>query len=82
MKLVIDTNRIIASLIKDNISRKILLNKQIQFICPDYSLIELLRHKKEIVNKAQTTEQILEILLSLLFEHIEIIPNADYQAFL
>ena len=38
MKIVIDTNRIIAALIKDGVSRKILFDKRFEFVTPDYSL--------------------------------------------
>ena len=35
MKIVIDTNRIIAAFVKDGTTRKILLNKAFEFVTPD-----------------------------------------------
>ncbi len=52
MRIVIDTNRIIASLIKDGTSRKILFSEDIEFITPDFSLQEIEKYKGYIIGKA------------------------------
>lgn len=41
MKLVIDTNRIMAGLLKDSTSRKIILHDSFSFYAPDYIETEL-----------------------------------------
>jgi len=41
MRLVIDTSSIISALIKNGISRRIIVTPAIQFITPDYSLKEI-----------------------------------------
>lgn len=51
MKLVIDTNRIIAALIKNSVSREIIFDEQFDFIAPDYSLVEIRNHQNEIIKK-------------------------------
>ncbi len=79
MEFVIDTNRIIASLIKDGISRKILLNEKFNFITPDYTISEILKYKNEVINKAKITNKEFELLLSILFEKIRIIPKLEYK---
>ena len=82
MKIVVDTNRIIASMIKDGISRKILFNKKFEFVCPDYTLGEISKYKEEIMGKANIKHEEFEILLSLIFEQIIIMPKQDYENFL
>lgn len=82
MKIVVDTNRIIAALIKDSISRRILFNTDFKFICPDYALVEIYKYEKEIRRKANISHSEFEILLSLIFENIDIIPKAEYENFL
>ena len=46
MKLVVDTNRVIASLIKNSLSRRIINHPFLEFITPDYTLQELSNRKK------------------------------------
>jgi len=82
MKLVIDTNRIIASLIKNSQSRKIIATQSIQFITPDYTLEEILTHENTIRRKAKLTHEEYQLLTSLIFEHINIIPKEEYEDYL
>ena len=80
MNVVVDTNRIIAALIKNGISRRIIMdNKKFEFLIPDHSLIEVEKYREEIKQKAHISDQEFEVLLSLLLEKIEIIPKAEYE---
>src|SRR3989344_4150928 len=82
MRIVIDTNRIIASLIMDGTSRKILFNNKFEFISPSYTLTEILKYEKEIMNKARVTPEEFKVLISLIFEKIKIIPKSSYERFI
>ncbi|MDP3106281.1 MAG: PIN domain-containing protein [Candidatus Methanoperedens sp.] len=73
MRLVLDANRLFAALIKDSISRKILFHPSLEFIAPDYILIELSNHKKELLRKSKLPEDEFNILFQSLFENIIII---------
>ncbi len=53
MRLVLDANRLFAALIKDSVARKILLNPSLEFIAPDYILIEISNHKNELLKKSK-----------------------------
>ena len=66
MKIIIDTNKIISSLIRDGISRKILFDKNFEFFTPDYSISEIKEHKEEIIEKTHLNDGEFEILLSLI----------------
>ncbi len=81
MKIIIDTNKIISSLIRDGVSRKILFNKNFEFFTPDYSISEIQEHKVEIVGKIHLSDSEFEILLSLIFERISIISGEEYKPF-
>ncbi len=82
MKIVIDTNRIIAALIRDGTSRKILFNENFSFITLDHSLFEIYKYEDEICKKANITHEEFEILIALIFEKIEVIPKSDYISFI
>jgi predicted nucleic acid-binding protein len=78
MKIVIDTNRIIAAMIKDGVSRSILFSKNFEFVTPDFSLDEISKHKDEIIKKANIDNEEFALLLAILFERINIISQEEY----
>jgi len=51
MKLVIDTNRIMAGLLKESTSREIILDNRFIFYAPDYIGTELFRHREYLMKK-------------------------------
>jgi predicted nucleic acid-binding protein len=79
MKLVIDTNRLIAALIKDSLCRSIILSSKFEFISPDFAAIEIEKHKQLILNKSGLGEKSFKIILSMLLEKINIHPISEYQ---
>jgi len=79
MKLVIDTNSIISALIKNGISRRIIVSPIIRFITPDYTIQEISKYEKLICKKAKLNHDEFKLLLNLIFEHITIIPKEDYE---
>jgi predicted nucleic acid-binding protein len=81
MKLVVDTNRIIASIIKNSLSRRIISHPFLEFITPDYTLQELSGYETMIRKKAKLTHEEFNLLLLLIFEKITIIPKEDYEDF-
>jgi predicted nucleic acid-binding protein len=81
MKLAIDTNRIIAFLIKNSLSRRIINHPFLEFITPDLTLQELSKYETMIRKKAKLTHEEFNLLLSLIFEKITIIPKEEYEDF-
>lgn len=81
MKVVVDTNRIIASLIKDGTTRKILLDGNFEFITPDYTITEINEHRDELKNTGNLSDEEFDIIFALIFEYIKIIPEANYKNF-
>lgn len=82
MKIVIDTNRIIAALVKDSTTRKILFDKRFEFVTPDYTLTEIHKHKDELKEKTGLDDMGFELLLAFILDEIKIISFSDYREFI
>ncbi|MBI5391221.1 PIN domain-containing protein [Candidatus Woesearchaeota archaeon] len=82
MKVLVDTNRIIAALVKAGRTRDILFDEHFEFFTPDYTLTEIREHESELLKKTKLTHQEFEILLTLIFERITIIPRSAYDEFI
>ena len=82
MKIVIDSNRIIAAIIKDSTTRQILLNKKFEFIAPSYVFSEITKYKDYITRKVNINSEEFDTLLSLIFENINIIKASEYDNFI
>lgn len=73
MKLVIDTNILISALIKDSLTREFLF-PSIEFLLPEYSLEEVENHKAKISRCSSLSSEEIDIVLSILFENISLVP--------
>lgn len=82
MNLVIDTNRVIAALVKDSYSRRILFDERFSFISPDHGLSEVNKYEEEILSKTRLSASEFKKLLEFFYERIELIPKKDYCSFL
>ena len=82
MKILIDTNRIVAALIKEGTTRRILLDDFFEFVTPDYTLEELKEHRDELKRKIKLTNEEFDLLLALLFGRITIIKKSEFKTFL
>jgi len=82
MRILIDTNRIIAALIKNSTTRSILLDENFELVTPDFTLTEIQEHLDELLKKTNLKKEEFEILLALILEHITIIPQSEYQEFI
>lgn len=77
MRLVLDANRLFAALIKNSVSRKILLHPDIEFIAPDYIVHEVLNHRAELIKKSKLLDDEFDILFDSIFENIDVIPYEE-----
>lgn len=75
MKVVIDANILFSALIKDSITRKLILEYDEQFIFPSYVFIEMEKHKDEILKKSKMSKKDFNELLRLLLQKIMIVPD-------
>lgn len=82
MRIVVDTNRIIASLIKNSYSRDIIFNNKFEFFTPQFTTEEIYKYKSEILEKSGMKEEDFDTLFSILFEKIKIVSKNEYGSFL
>ena len=75
MIVVIDTNVIISALIKDSLTRKVIIESGLNFVYPEISLHELRKHKKTIIDKSGLPGKDIEKLLDKLLEYVVLIPT-------
>ena len=52
MELVVDANILVSGLIKDGITRELMLNNDLNLYTSDFIFIELFKHMKELAKKA------------------------------
>jgi predicted nucleic acid-binding protein len=79
MNLIIDTNRIMAGLLKDSASRKIILHDSFSFYAPDYMETELRKHQPYLMKKAKISEPDFGLLMRTLLEHVILVPFEDFE---
>jgi len=82
MKVVIDSNRAIAALIKDSTTREILFDSYFELFAPEFIKTEIEKYKEEIISKAGIEKEEFEILFSFIFEQITIISQTEYARFI
>ena len=70
MKLIVNTNRIIAALVKESISRKIINHLNAELITINFSQEEIDEHKKEIMDKSKLNEEQFNLILNKLKEKL------------
>ena len=75
MRIVIDTNVIIAALLKDSTVRKLLLERENEFFMPEYALTEIRKYKHEIIARAAVSESSMELVLAAMLRNVQLIPD-------
>ena len=68
MKILIDTNIVIAALIKNSKAKEIILSGKFELFSPDFVLEEVNKYKKDICEKAQISDDVFEIVTAIIFE--------------
>lgn len=78
MKLVLDTNIFISSLLKDGVARKIVTEFSGSLLFPEYVLEEIEEHKQELIEKSGLNEIGFDILVLKLLRYVRIVPKTYY----
>lgn len=82
MRVVVDTNRIIAALVKDGISREIILHFDGELITIGFSKEELGGHLAEILDKTGLSQTDLDMILEKLFSKITVLDDRVIEKYL
>ena len=82
MRIVVDVNVIISSLLSKGDSFNIFAANSIfnkfEFVAPEFLMIELEKHKKEILTRSKLSEEKFEEILAFITEQISIIPSSQF----
>lgn len=73
--IILDSNILFSALIKDSITRKIILNYNGFFYMPSFVFDEINKHKKEIFQKSGLKQEEFGILMEVLLAKIRVIPK-------
>lgn len=80
--LVVDTNRVIAALVKDSLSRMLLCSTLVTFYTMGFSKQEIMKHKEELLQKTALSESAFDALLARLYSKLRLIPDTIIQPYL
>jgi len=70
MKIVLDTNIIISALIKDSLTRFLIINSPYKLFLPEFSFSEIKKHMIVIRKKSRLSEsEISAVIETLLLQH-------------
>ncbi len=77
MSIVVDTNILISALIKDSVTRNLILNIKEILLLLELDLEEIDNHKEEILDKSGLSENEFEVMLSFLLKNFKIIKTEE-----
>ena len=80
--LVVDTNRIIAALVRDGFSRMLLVSSPVAFFTVRLSKKEIMNHKEELMKKVDLSEPVFDALLGTLYNKINIVADEVIEPYL
>ena len=75
MQIVLDSNIVFSALIKDSLTRKLILNLPSKFLFPEYIFEEIAEHKEELSEKLGLDKDKLNSILNSILENIIIVPT-------
>lgn len=84
MELIVDANVLLSSLLKDAITRELLLDARLALFAPEHLLLETSHHLKqssELRKRMRLSDQELQELFSLLTGRIKTISKEVYNPF-
>ena len=72
----------IAALIKDSLTRALLLSPHVELLLPEYAFEELARHRQKLLRHSGLKPAEMDLLMSLLLEQVTIVPMARLAPYL
>ncbi|MBI5065139.1 hypothetical protein HZA97_02775 [Candidatus Woesearchaeota archaeon] len=82
MKILIDTNIVIAALIKNSSAREVILSGKFELFSPEFVMEEINKYKKHICEKADISVDVFEMVVDILFEKITLMSKEKYDEFI
>ena len=75
MKIIIDSNILFSALIKDSLTRRMVLEYNGYFLFPSFIFEEMEKHKGELLKKSEMSAKDFNLLLNLLLRKVIIVPT-------
>jgi predicted nucleic acid-binding protein len=75
LKIVLDSNILFSALIKDSVTRRIILEYNGLFLFPSYIFEEMNKHKEELLKKSGLEPAAFHQLLGLVLQKVVIVPT-------
>ncbi len=79
MKIILDSNILFSALIKDSITRRLILEYDSLFIFPEFIFEEIEKHKEELFKKAEMNKEDFNKILQLILTKVVMVPNEVLQ---
>ena len=77
MRLVVDTNKLLAAFLKNGIVRSILLLSKHEFYTLDYAILEIEKHQDELLKRIHVKrEQFQELMFELILKNVIVIRSS------
>jgi predicted nucleic acid-binding protein len=74
LNIVIDSNILFSALIKDSVTRGLILLYKGEFLFPSFIFEELEKHKDELLQKSKMKPEHFNVLVFLLLQKMRIVP--------
>ncbi len=81
MEIVVDTNIIISALLKDGLTRRILLLSPFDMYTVVCAQEEIEAHRAELLRKSKLTDENLSYLLKFIFDKMDLVSPEEIQPF-
>ena len=81
MEIVLDTNILISSLLKDGLTRKIIFLSPFDMFTVEYSRSEIEVHREELLHKSKLDEKSFDYLIEIIFSRVNLIPKKEIEPF-
>ncbi len=82
MELVIDTNVVFSAIVKNSVSRHLLLHPDLILYSPEGLISELEEHREEIMRKSGLEEKRYDELMAIFLSKIKLVPKEYIAPFL
>src|SRR3989338_9012225 len=79
MRLVLDTNILIAALVKNSITCEILIHPDMKYFIPEFAIDEIEKHEMEILQKSCLSKNEFTTLFDYLKENLILVPDEEIE---
>ena len=82
MDVVVDANVLFSILIKSGKTEEIMLEPDLQLLCPEFLFVEFEKYKAEIIEKTKRTDKEYDKVFEVIKARIKTIPNEETEKYM